>query len=86
MVSLRLISFLSLCASLAIAVPAAPALAGIQDRRDIYDPPPPAYTPPTTTRPDGPGCKPPRPTSTDNCSTRTVCADYVNECGMMYGG
>lgn len=22
----------------------------------------------------------------DNCSTRTVCADYVNDCGIWYGG
>ena len=22
----------------------------------------------------------------DNCSTRTVCIDYVNECGIWYGG
>ncbi|KAG6014113.1 hypothetical protein E4U54_005808 [Claviceps lovelessii] len=28
----------------------------------------------------------PTPTSKDNCSTRTVCVDYVNECGMWYGG
>ncbi|KAJ6787385.1 hypothetical protein PWT90_08599 [Aphanocladium album] len=31
----------------------------------------------------------PTPTTTgtdDNCSTRSVCADYVNECGMWYGG
>ncbi|EGX90829.1 hypothetical protein CCM_07249 [Cordyceps militaris CM01] len=25
-------------------------------------------------------------TSVDDCHTRTVCIDYVNECGMMYGG
>ncbi|OAA71344.1 hypothetical protein ISF_01895 [Cordyceps fumosorosea ARSEF 2679] len=31
--------------------------------------------------------KPPTSTPTqDNCSTRTICLDYVNECGMMYGG
>ncbi|ETS80022.1 hypothetical protein PFICI_07551 [Pestalotiopsis fici W106-1] len=24
--------------------------------------------------------------SADNCSTRTVCADYINECGIWYGG
>lgn len=28
----------------------------------------------------------PTPTSSSNCSTRTVCADYINECGLMYGG
>ncbi|KAJ3492052.1 hypothetical protein NLG97_g5485 [Lecanicillium saksenae] len=29
----------------------------------------------------------PTTTSTpDNCSTRSVCADYVNSCGMWYGG
>lgn len=29
----------------------------------------------------------PTPTTTeDNCSTRTVCVDLVNECGMWYGG
>ncbi|KAK7954756.1 hypothetical protein PG996_015563 [Apiospora saccharicola] len=22
----------------------------------------------------------------DSCSTKTVCADYVNDCGQMYGG
>ncbi|KAK2020107.1 hypothetical protein LZ32DRAFT_9010 [Colletotrichum eremochloae] len=22
----------------------------------------------------------------DNCSTRTVCVDHINECGQMYGG
>ncbi|KAH6685339.1 hypothetical protein F5X68DRAFT_262593 [Plectosphaerella plurivora] len=86
MLSLRVLSLVGLCASLVGAVPAAPALAGIQDRRGVYEPPPPNYGGPTTTRPDGPGCKPPKPTSTDNCSTRTLCADYVNECGMMYGG
>lgn len=26
------------------------------------------------------------PISADNCSTRSVCADYVNECGIWYGG
>ncbi|KAM3509363.1 hypothetical protein MY11210_006362 [Beauveria gryllotalpidicola] len=30
---------------------------------------------------------PPTTTPTpDNCSTRTVCLDYVNECGIWYGG
>ncbi|PQK08684.1 hypothetical protein BB8028_0001g07570 [Beauveria bassiana] len=30
---------------------------------------------------------PPTTTSSyDNCSTRTICLDYVNECGIMYGG
>lgn len=24
--------------------------------------------------------------SSDDCRTRSVCADYINECGMMYGG
>ena len=27
-----------------------------------------------------------KPSSADNCSTRTVCADYVNACGQWYGG
>ncbi|OHF01352.1 hypothetical protein CORC01_03385 [Colletotrichum orchidophilum] len=27
-----------------------------------------------------------RPTSSDNCSTRSVCVDYINECGQWYGG
>ncbi|KAK6219048.1 hypothetical protein LQW54_002550 [Pestalotiopsis sp. IQ-011] len=26
------------------------------------------------------------PISVDNCSTRSLCADYVNECGIWYGG
>lgn len=30
---------------------------------------------------------PPTTTPTpDNCSTRTICLDYVNECGIWYGG
>ncbi|KAF9879815.1 hypothetical protein CkaCkLH20_02626 [Colletotrichum karsti] len=29
---------------------------------------------------------PPKPSSTDNCNTRTICIDYVNECGQWYGG
>ena len=36
----------------------------------VYDPPPPTTTPSTS----------------DSCSTQTVCADYVNECGQWYGG
>ncbi|KAG6010815.1 hypothetical protein E4U21_004203 [Claviceps maximensis] len=28
----------------------------------------------------------PTPAPEDNCSTRTVCVDAINECGMMYGG
>ncbi|KAL0938891.1 uncharacterized protein CTRU02_205501 [Colletotrichum truncatum] len=41
----------------------------------------------TTAKPPSPTTFPPEPTSTsDNCSTRTVCADYINSCGMMYGG
>ncbi|ORY72110.1 uncharacterized protein BCR38DRAFT_418936 [Pseudomassariella vexata] len=23
---------------------------------------------------------------TDDCSTRTVCVDYINDCGLWYGG
>ncbi|KAI1858252.1 hypothetical protein JX265_010920 [Neoarthrinium moseri] len=38
----------------------------------------PTTTKPTTTKPTT--------STTDNCSTRTVCADYVNECGIWYGG
>ena len=42
------------------------------------DTPPPVYL----------GNQEPEPecTTSDDCSTRTVCADYINECGMMYGG
>ncbi|EEY18782.1 predicted protein [Verticillium alfalfae VaMs.102] len=50
--------------------------------------------------PTMPPCSEPTPTSmpiyhdtptatasqSDNCSTRSVCADYVNECGIWYGG
>ncbi|KAI3537662.1 hypothetical protein CSPX01_10027 [Colletotrichum filicis] len=25
-------------------------------------------------------------TAVDNCSTRSVCVDYINECGQWYGG
>ncbi|KAF6841808.1 hypothetical protein CMUS01_03477 [Colletotrichum musicola] len=27
-----------------------------------------------------------KPTGIGNCSSRTVCVDYVNECGQWYGG
>ncbi|RDA94588.1 hypothetical protein CP533_2402 [Ophiocordyceps camponoti-saundersi (nom. inval.)] len=36
-----------------------------------------------------PPCMTVRPTATptmvDDCRTRTVCIDYVNSCGIMYG-
>lgn len=43
-------------------------------------------------RPTAPECVYPVPISsspsspTDNCITRTVCADYINDCGVWYGG
>lgn len=39
---------------------------------------------PGTTTP--PTSVPTTTTTKDNCSTRTICLDYVNECGMWYGG
>ncbi|KAK4197841.1 hypothetical protein QBC40DRAFT_267223, partial [Triangularia verruculosa] len=39
-------------------------------------------TPTTTKKPT----TTPKPSSTCNGSGMTVCADYINECGMMYGG
>ena len=47
---------------------------------------------PTFSKPSCPSTtsKPPvvtsKSTASDNCSTRTVCADYINECGQWYGG
>ncbi|KAF7540171.1 hypothetical protein G7054_g1589 [Neopestalotiopsis clavispora] len=55
---------------------------------DLCDPDP-------TVRPTPPPCPAsyssalltPTPSiSADNCSTRSVCADYINECGIWYGG
>ncbi|EQL03241.1 hypothetical protein OCS_01035 [Ophiocordyceps sinensis CO18] len=40
---------------------------------------PPRPPPCPTTKPT------PTPTPTDDCRTRTVCIDYINSCGMMYG-
>ncbi|KAM0813317.1 hypothetical protein AB5N19_13310 [Seiridium cardinale] len=44
-------------------------------------------------RPTAPPCDPAvlspsssSTTSTENCSTRTVCADYINDCSVWYGG
>ncbi|KAG5953370.1 hypothetical protein E4U57_005476 [Claviceps arundinis] len=28
----------------------------------------------------------PTPSPTDDCSTRIICVDAINECGIMYGG
>ncbi|KAK1981288.1 hypothetical protein LZ30DRAFT_750156 [Colletotrichum cereale] len=41
--------------------------------------------------PQSPTTKPPspptaEPTSSENCSTRSVCRDFINDCGQMYGG
>ncbi|WQF77618.1 hypothetical protein CDEST_02632 [Colletotrichum destructivum] len=38
----------------------------------------------TPTKP--PSLSTPQPTTSENCSSRTICVDYINECGQMYGG
>lgn len=40
----------------------------------------------TTTTSAGVVTAPPKPASSGDCKTRTVCIDYVNECGRWYGG
>ncbi|KAK2030922.1 hypothetical protein LX32DRAFT_303792 [Colletotrichum zoysiae] len=40
--------------------------------------------PPSPTKP--PSHPNPKPTASDSCSTRTICRDFINECGQMYGG
>ncbi|KAK1768353.1 hypothetical protein QBC33DRAFT_557816 [Phialemonium atrogriseum] len=53
-------------------------------------PSPPPCTEATTTTKPTPTCGVPPPvtpiTTGDDCSTRTVCWDGVNECGQTYGG
>ncbi|KAL2879964.1 hypothetical protein SGCOL_004683 [Colletotrichum sp. CLE4] len=39
-----------------------------------------------TTTPAPPSLSPLPSTPIDSCSTRTVCIDYINECGQWYGG
>ncbi|OAA80045.1 hypothetical protein LEL_03531 [Akanthomyces lecanii RCEF 1005] len=42
--------------------------------------------PPTTTTTMTTTSTPTTTSSVDDCHTRTICIDYVNECGMGYGG
>ncbi|KAK2056498.1 hypothetical protein LY76DRAFT_518325, partial [Colletotrichum caudatum] len=44
----------------------------------------PTSWPPSPTKP--PSHPNPKPTPSDSCSTRTICRDFINECGQMYGG
>ncbi|KAK2016368.1 hypothetical protein LZ32DRAFT_601593 [Colletotrichum eremochloae] len=40
--------------------------------------------PQMTTEPPSPPTA--EPTPIEACSTRTICRDFINECGQMYGG
>ncbi|EFQ26411.1 uncharacterized protein GLRG_01555, partial [Colletotrichum graminicola M1.001] len=54
------------------------------DTRPTMPPCNPTPGPPSITKP--PSTPTAKPTPGDSCSTRTICRDFIDDCGHMYGG